>query len=305
MRGRLARRAATAIVATLIVSATLSGCGAEQQPAAAPQPSRAWFVQHARAVSVRWDRSATGRIWRTGLVLTGTYETTEGQLVQLPANAGFTSQRQKDAFSSGYFRLGAAIPGRSPRDVIRLAGGSTLKLPVQDARAAFAELATHRPCGGPYPCSSLRDLTVISMRATVVTLPTNLGMAEIPAWQFRMAGLSWPFTEVAVAPSAVTVLPMAFGMQVSRLLAVSDGGRELTLGAIIGACSGQPKPRLSALVYQTATTVVVGFQWMPTGAPSSPTCVGIGLLVILHAALNRPLGRRVVLDVLSGRPLSA
>ena len=31
MRGRLARRAATAIVATLIVSATLSGCGAEQQ----------------------------------------------------------------------------------------------------------------------------------------------------------------------------------------------------------------------------------------------------------------------------------
>jgi hypothetical protein len=63
----------------------------------------------------------------------------------------------------------------------------------------------------------------------------------------------------------VTVLPKAFGMQVSRLLRVSDGGRELTLGAIIGACGGQPKPRLSALVYQTATAVVVGIQGPPTG----------------------------------------
>jgi hypothetical protein len=176
---------------------------------------------------------------------------------------------------------------------------------VQDARAAFAELATHRPCGGPYPCSSLRDLTVISMRTTVVTLPTNRGIAEIPAWQFRMADLSWPFTEVAVAPSAVTLLPKASGMQVSRLLRVSDGGRELTLGAIIGACTGQPTPRLSALVYQTATTVVVGLQWRPTAAPNSATCAGLGLLVTLHAALSRPLGRRVVLDVLSGQPLTA
>jgi len=133
-------------------------------------------------------------------VLTGTSGTTEGQLVQLPANADFASQRRKDAFSSGYFRLGATIPARSPRDVIRLADGSTLRLPVQDARAAFAELATHRPCGDPYPCSSLRDLTVISMRTTVVTLPTNRGMAEIPAWQFRMAGLSWPLPSLPSRP---------------------------------------------------------------------------------------------------------
>jgi hypothetical protein len=289
--------------AALAAAGLLSACGSQQasRPTVAAVQTRSApdsFSRRARLVVERWNRSRAASLWDNGLVLTG-----QEQLVQIPPNAGFDSQRQKDMFFSGHFSLATRFPAGSPGDVVRWASGATLRLPVLDARAAFAELATRTPCGGPYRCSSLGDLSVVSMRPTTVALPTSRGLAQVPAWQFRVAQLSWPFTEAAVVPRALLVLPSAFNAQAGGPVAVSKNGRELTLTAAVGACTGQPPPRVAALVYETAGVVVVGTR-VTYGASSFGTCAGVELIERFRATLARPLGSRVVLDVGSGQPLA-
>jgi len=289
--------------AVMTAAILLSACGSG--PAVAPvlaigttHPPTSSFIRQAREVIGRWDRSRAARFWRTGLVLTG-----EEQLIQIPDNAGFDSQRQKDMFYSGHFKLATTLPAASPGDVVRWPSGATLRLPVQNARSAFAELSTQTPCGGPYRCSSLGDLSVISVRPATAALATSRGLADVPAWQFRVAQLPWPFTQVAVVPRALLVLPFDSRAQVTGLVAVSKGGRELTLRTVTGYCTGEPRPRVTARVYETAGAVVVGTRVTNASAHVS-VCAGVGLAVQFRAALTRPLGSRVVLDVGSGQPLA-
>ena len=303
MRRHTAMPLTVAAAAVIMAAILLSACGSG--PAMSPVLATGTthllpgsFIRQAREVFARWDRSRAARFWRTGLVLTG-----EGQLIQIPENAGFDSQRQKDMFYSGHFRLATKLPAGSPGDVVRWASGATLRLPVQDARSAFAELSTQTPCGGPYRCSSLGDLSVISILPATAALATSRGLADVPAWRFRVAQLPWPFTQVAVVPRAFLVLPFTFGVEGTSLLAVSRDGRDLTLAAATGYCTGQPKPRVSAQVYESAGAVVVGAR--VTNAPASGNaCAGVELAIRFHARLARPLGSRVVLDVRSGQPLA-
>jgi hypothetical protein len=252
-------------------------------------------------VSERWNRSELAREWRTGLVLTG-----GAVSIQLPDNAGFDSQRQKDMFSSGHFRLGVPVPKGFPPEVVRWTDGAKLLVPVENAREAFRLLATRTQCGGPYSCNQLGDLIVIGMQPATVALPTSRGLAQIPAWRFRLAQLPWTFTQVAVAPPALVTEPgynIGFG-GVPELAAFSADGRSLTLRVPSGGCSGYRPPRLRARIYETASTVVVGI--VTAGQPQIPPgqgCAGVFLLIKVKATLRRPLGSRVVLDVRSGQPL--
>jgi hypothetical protein len=302
MRRHAALSLSSAAAAVLAAATLLSACGTgSPQSLVLTTGARslpASFVRQAKEVIGRWDRSRAARVWNTGLVLTG-----QGLLVQIPQNAGFDSQRQKDMFWSGHFRLATSLPVGSPGDVVRWASGATLRIPVQDARAAFAELSTQTPCGGPYRCSSLGDLSVTSMRPATAALSTSRGLAEVPAWQFRVAQLSWAFTQVAVVRGAVLVLPADFRAEVAELLSVSKNGRVLTLTTMTGYCTGQPKPRVTGQVYETAGVVVVGAR--VTSAPlRGGVCAGVGLTAQFSATLARPLGSRVVLDVGSGQPLA-
>jgi hypothetical protein len=104
-------------------------------------------------------------------------------------------------------------------------------------------------------------------------------------------------------PHALLVLPSAFNAQVGGFVTVSKNGRELTLTAAVGACTGQPLPRVAAQVYETAGAVVVGTR-VTYGASSSGMCAGIEMIERFRATLARPLGSRVVLDVGSGQPLA-
>ena len=139
-------------------------------------------------------------------------------------------------------------------------------------------------------------------------MPTSRGPAQIPAWQFRAAQLTWPFTEVAVAPRALIVLsaPVPGDEPASELGGVSADGRTLTLLAPVGVCVGEHAPRVSPEVYQTASTVVVGMQMSAPAQPppaASQVCAGVTELARVRAKLARPLGTRVLLDVNSGQPL--
>jgi hypothetical protein len=314
MRRHIARYLSCVAVAALAVgllSGLLSGCGTQLAPAPRPAAVESHsrpdsFIGQARLVIERWDRSRAARLWDTGLVLTGLEP-----LIQTPASAGFDSQRQKDMFYSGHFRLATRLPGGLPGNVVRWASGVSMRVPVDDVRGAFAKLATQTPCGGPYACSSLGDLSVVSVRPATVTLPTSRGLAQVPAWQFRVAQLGWPFTAVAVASRALLVWPPAFTTQPesafggpSGLVAVSADGRELTLVTGVGYCSGQPVPRVTGLVYESAGAVVVGTQ-VTSVATGSNGCAGVELLARFRVTLGRPFGHRVLLSVGSGEPVAS
>ncbi len=298
-------RLAAALAAAAITMIAIAACAtnpvaylARSTSNASTQPPAA-FDRRARLVTERWDKSALARVWHTGLVLTG-----GATLIQIPHSAGFDSQRQKDMFWSGHFTRAIALPGGSPDDVVRWAGGATLRVPVENARAGFRLLSTQTPCGGPYRCTSLGDLTVTGMQPTTVALPTSRGLAHVPAWQFRLAQLPWTFTQVAVVPAEVRYAPDETSGFLPQLAGISSDGRTVTFAVPSGGCSGYPPPRLRALVYETATTVVIGTVMVPLAGPrAGQVCAGIGLMITVRARLRRALGSRVVLDAQSGLPM--
>jgi hypothetical protein len=295
-------RAAAVLVAALAVAA----CGSQRaappvtthatRPAAG-QSGPAAFVTRARQATAQWDRSRAARVWRTGLVLMDASD-----LTPLPSNAGFSSQREKDAFASGHFRLAGTLPARPLPGLVRWADGTTLRLPLLTAKAAFADLAAQRPCGGPFACG---QLTVTGAQPGVVTVRTSRGLASVPAWRFTVAGLGWKVSEVAVARGALVVLPgygpiPAAGRNtpgVTGLTAVSADGRTLTLSFIGSACDAA----WGAYRYESNATVVAG-SWEKPAAGNTP-CPAVGMFRTARVTLARPLGTRVVLDVASGLPL--
>jgi len=295
-------RAAVVAVAALAVAA----CGSQRAapPAAgratapaAGQKGPAAFVARARQVTAQWDRSAAARIWRTGLVLMDASD-----LTPVPSSAGFSSQQEKDAFGSGHFKLAGTLPAGPLPGLVRWADGSTLRLPLLTARAAFAELAAQRPCGGPYACG---QLTVTGAQPGAVAVRTSRGLASVPAWRFTVAGLGWRVGEVAVARDALAVLPGSGPIPpagqntpgVDVLTAVSADGRTLTLSFTGSACDAA----WGAYRYESHATVVVG-SWEKPAAGNTP-CPAVGMPRTARVTLARPLGTRVILDVASGLPL--
>jgi hypothetical protein len=295
-------RAAAVAVAVLAVAACGSQRAAPQAagqtaPSAAGQVGPPAFVARARQVTAQWDRSVVARVWRTGLVLMEASD-----LTPVPSNAAFGSQREKDAFGSGHFRLAGTLPAGPLPGLVRWADGTTLRLPLLTAQAAFAELATQRPCSGPHGCG---QLTVTGVQPGVVSVHTSRGLASVPAWRFTVSGLGWKVSEVAVARSAFVVLP-GYGPippagqntpGVNGLTAVSADGRTLTLGFIGSACDAA----WGAYRYESSGTVVVG-SWEKPAAGNSP-CPAVGMPRTARVTLARPLGTRVILDVASGLPL--
>ncbi len=201
-----------------------------------------------------------------------------------------------------HFRLAGVLPAGPLPGLVRWADGTTLRLPWLTARAAFAELAAERPCGGAYACG---QLTVTGAEPGVVTVRTSRGLVSVPAWRFTVAGLGWKVSEVAVARSTLVVLP-GYGPippaggntpGVSGVTAVSGNGRTLTLSFIGSACDAA----WGAYRYQSGGTVVVG-SWEQPSAGNAP-CPAMGISRTARVTLARPLGTRVVLDVASGLPL--
>ena len=293
-------RTAVFLVAALAVAACGSQLAAPPAtphvtPSTAGQNGPAAFVARARQVTAQWDRSPAAHAWRAGFVLMDASD-----LTPVPSK-GFSTGREKLAFMSGHFRLAGVLPAGPLPGMVRWANGTTLRLPLLSARAAFAELAAERPCAVPNACG---QLTVTGAEPGVVTVRTSQGPASVPAWRFTVAGLGWKVSEAAVARSVFVVLP-GYGpippagrdtQGVSELTAVSGNGRALRLIFVGGACD----PAWGAYKYESGSTVVVG-SWERSSANGPCPAVGIGRTA--RVTLARPLGTRVVLDVASGLPL--
>jgi len=285
------RLAISRTAAVLVAALAVAACGSQRaapsvtthaMPPAAGQNGPAAFITRARQVTALWERSAAARAWQAGLVLLDASD-----LTPVPRDQGFSSQRAKDAFGSGHFRLAATLPAQPLAGVVRWADGTTLRLPLLTASAAFAELAAQRPCGGPDACG---QLTVTGAQPGAVTVPTSRGLARVPAWHFTVA--------LVVLPGHGPIPPAGRATPgVSALTAISADGRTLTLGFSGSACDAA----WGAYRYESSGTVVAG-SWQRPSAVNTP-CPAVGMPRTARVTLARPLGTRVVLDVASGLPL--
>jgi hypothetical protein len=304
------RRTRASLIVSVLLAVALGGCAAATSgitgapptssatvasgstAGSGPSPAEvAAFKARAQQDVAHWDRSSLKAAWQQGLVLVDPTE-----LITIPANDGFTSQHQKDAFYSGHFTLGGALPAVPLSGRVTWPGGG-VTVPLLTAQAAFRQLATNKPCTNG-PCG---HFVVTGAKPGTMALLTNRGSVTVPAWIFAVHGPPYAVTEAALAPGSYASLPGPApqpGFDGTGLTTVSPDGRVLTLTYLTGACiSGS-----GGLAYASATAVVIG-SW----AHNSNTNQGCpDNAVIRHATIRlaAPLGTRAVLDLGTGEPLA-
>jgi hypothetical protein len=204
----------------------LAGCGTDTGADAAPTPAppldRAAFDARGAEVVATWKQTPAAGVWRDGLV----------PLVELsrPPAGGFPDCVLRAAFTSGWFRTEAPLPTGRPR--ARSPDGTPLTVPVLGAAEAVGAVRHPPHClpaepSGPSPPSDgawCGWLTITALRLDTTTVLTSRGAATVPAWRLTVRELPEPVWRVAVAPSAITPLPVS-----DRQL---DAGPEALVGAM-------------------------------------------------------------------------
>jgi hypothetical protein len=295
-------------VSMLLVCLLASGCARPANDAAAP-PGDPDQVFRARAAKVAdaWRASGPG----SGFVPLQ-------DLTVAPADPGFTDET-KQAFVNGWFRLAITLPDHVPAPAtIRFSTG-TLSVPLIGADAAYQAMdrGDPPPCLRPLPDVSAsgttahsaqpicKALTVTAVDFGEVDLRTSRGIAKVPAWRFTVEGVKGTIARVAVAPSAIGALPSPSSLEplppdaglISASDLVSADGTKLTFTLGVGACDYAIEP----LVLEQPDLVLVG----GTRRTRPGACIDLLKLEPVTITLDQPLGTRVILNGLTGAPLTA
>lgn len=291
-----------AIAGLLVLAGTAAGCGDSVVvlgPGAPADPGAASAAFDTRAAEVAraWQTSGDVTTWQHGFVPLA-------DLTVLPPGDG--TGETKDALTNGRFVLQTPLsmpappPGR-----VTFADGTTMSVPLETAGAAFTEIApgiSTCPTSADPAAAACRVLQVTRVDLGTDTILTSRGPATVPMWQFTVAGLAPPVERVAVSPSVITRTPVSGGNGVSlpgidgprALAAISESA--VTFRVMVGDCDIEEHP----LLYEDAQTVVVGvFSTTKQGI-----CDAVGVIKAFTVTLAKPLGTRVVLDVLTGDPLA-
>ncbi|MFE1796941.1 hypothetical protein ACFW9L_12315 [Streptomyces sp. NPDC059517] len=245
-------------------------------------------TQRARDVSEAWAGSKAARIWRERYF-------PMDAAVQLPKGA-FRSRADERAYATQNFELDGELPSGTPAEgQVRWRGGGTLALPVSSARAAYEKLARGRNSGP--------SLVVTGARLGTMAQSTSRGPATVPAWLFTVKGYDTPLKRVAVAPSKLPRPPVGpfretsdFLLPLSGIGSVSREERTVTVRAQHGSCDKGPQ----VAVLETADNVVFS---AGVRDPSDGPCTADMRSKKVRVRLDRPVGDRMLLDAVTGRPV--
>jgi hypothetical protein len=146
---------------------------------------------------------------------------------------------------------------------------------------------------------------VTGARLGTTTVTTGRGPATVPAWLFTLEGHDTPLKRVAVTPSKPPKSPIGPAepatlgrlMDLGRLKGVTDGGRSVTVGARHGDCDDGPVVK----AHETTETVVL---YASVKGTRPGPCTAQLLEQDLKVNLRRPLANRVLVDALTGRPVT-
>ena len=303
----------TALLTAVVV--VLTGCAGTATARTDPAES---FAERAAKVAAAWQTMITQAhrsAWQTGIIAL--------QPLTSPP-AGQLSDDLRRAFDSGWYRTRVPLPTQIPAaSRISFPDGSTADVSLVSAAAAFAEL--HRadpPCAaGPVPATPATPtgtgpgapvggparhtcafLTVTGVKDGTMQLRTNRGVATVPAWLFSVDESPSPVARAAVTPATFDPPPVPDVPSWSHPLVASatkvDAVEPNRIAFTIASSGCATNP--AGLVHETDDAVVIA-GW--TQDDSTGPCRGSAALVPVSVPLTRPLGDRVILDAVSGRPL--
>jgi hypothetical protein len=298
------------VVAVVACAGLLAGCGSvgpstdiggparQASPAGAGSPSEdtASFRDRAVAVAKAWQDGGMSTAWNRGFV----------PLQELTVEPAWTPNGDlKASYGNGWIRSASPLPDTAGKGEVRFADGASLPTSLVGAQTAYNRFPKRTgtcPMGGqPLTC---QWLTITAARLSTVEILTTRGRAIVPAWHFTVSGVAQPLISVAVAPSAMTPIPRmtlprprsADGL-VGAMDLASSSGRVVAFKIGIGACDKDPR----GLVLETPELVVVGGS--VTRPDPGTLCTAQLVLHPVEVRTKQPVGRRPVVDAISGQPL--
>ena len=314
-----AKRRFMLLAACLGVTA-LAGCAGATQPAVGGQASAvasspasgplpkdmnvAAFHALARHEASEWPQSPLGKAWKTGLVIPGAVELTDGPV------RGFSSDEAKEAFGNGNLVYTGPPPSGTPAGVITWADGSKTKVPVLSEAQVFSALKNNVEWGRCPGCKTT-PLAVTGAQPASMPFPTNRGGASVPAWAFTIDGANGPVSQAAIPPGSYvledSVRPPAENLAPLGTAFVGTAEADLwdddgrTLEVMLASRPCDPAGTWGGLVAEVGDVVVVG-GWIhdPHPGAACPNLTGSQVLVRLAG----PLGDRVILDAATGLPVA-
>jgi len=285
---RLTIKAAVAAVVA-VTAAAAAGCGRAQDPGAPANPGHSAFERRAAQVAPLWHGKTGGF--------------TPLQDLTIPPRDGFPDDKTKVAFSAGWFASRVPLEEKTQKGTLEYPDGSKSEINLLSAAAAFK--AMDRGDASDVGCPGCVTLEVTGAQLGKAPLRTSRGVATVPVWQFTVAGLSAPVGRVAVPPELITPLPalsvppMTSGEPLAGaqdLVAVNGPEIEFRVG--VGACDKDIK----GLVWEDSEVVVIGGSYAPP--PPDQACTMQLLLHPVKVTTGRPVGNRLIIDVLSGAPVT-
>jgi len=214
--------------------------------------------------------------------------------------------RYKVALMSGAIEAPPdSLPDARPPDgEVRWQDGTSQTVRLHSAPEALGAIRVE----SAQPCPDCVPLRVSSARLTSATAETTRGPADVPVWEFTIAGPAVLVTRVALAQQ-VTLSPPPWdsydppvGLRIDSATASADG-RILSVAFV-----GSPYPSdqhcgadYSGEAVESTTAVVVIVNVRPhfdIGA-----CAAVGARRTAEVTLASPLGDRAVLEVQQGMPV--
>jgi hypothetical protein len=214
----------------------------------------------------------------------------------IETRGGLRSKTDKRAFQDGSFVLEGTLPATWPNNgQVAWAGDESLTRPMVGAEESYETLVGGNADGKPY-------LTVTGARLGEMSVATSRGPAVAPAWLFTLDGYDSPLKRAAAIPSKLSPPPIkrAYdvpGLPLNRLVQISAGGRSVTVAALHGECDNGP----AVNVLETSGSVVLSNSVKER--KDGDVCTKQGKLQQVTVRLDRPVGDRVLLDALTGKPV--
>jgi hypothetical protein len=211
--------------------------------------------------------------------------------------SGWHTKADERAYETKNFVLGGDLPSTAPAlGTVDWGKGKDLTRPLIGAQKAYQSFALNRS-DGP-------QLTVAGARLGTTTIVTSRGNATVPAWLFTLESYDTPLKRVAVTPSKLPKPPIGQARQgatgglrsIARLAETAADGRSITVKATHGSCDDGPIVK----ALETDESVVL---YASIKGAESGTCPADMIEQNVRGELSRPLGDRLLLDALTGRPV--
>ncbi|MFD5227091.1 hypothetical protein ACFWJ5_00830 [Streptomyces qaidamensis] len=285
------KRSVRMLLVSLLSTSLLAGCGNEQRTDDdhAKDQSLRMQEERARQVADAWRASAAAAAWAQGY-----YPMADA--VQKP-ESGWRSKADERAYETKNFVLGGDLPIKAPAlGKVDWGNGRDLTRPLMEAKKAYQSFALNRSAGP--------KLTVTGARLGTTTIVTSRGNATVPAWLFTLESYDTPLKRVAATPSKLPEPPIAQARQgaagglrsIARLAGTAADGRSVTVRATHGSCDDGPV--VKALETEESVVLYASVK----GAESGPCSADMSEQNV-RVELSQPLGDRLLLDALTGRPV--